>query len=224
MNRMLLLTVCLLVMGATMLTVLLHGWSPLRQTVPEPVEIAAEIEGLASDDAARCGRSLRISVRRLCGRIESVSNRVEEIGLLRLLASTVLSLRPYDGTATERESMSHEYWQVVESVAYRLARGGASEGEVGDFILAGFSAYRKTCLSFGDADDMSDGTGAKARERRRCARGLQFAWENDRSFFERHSIGMIFHDSPMAAKRFLKRWREMFGTSDGKSVPFTNGM
>lgn len=202
--------VCCLLLGMGMLCVLSCG-HPMSAAVTESRIGIAELRRLGTSCR---GRLFKEKSLRVCGRIDAISDSRERAAVLRELADCISSMPVRCQSVLAVERMAHEFWQPFEFVAYRLARNGFPESEVGDFIIAGFGAYRDVCRAF---DAGGSRVEFNARERRRLARGLRHAWEDDVRFFESHSIDMIF-TTPSAATRFRKRWRSSFGLYENRSA------
>lgn len=208
---------CCLFLGVGMLCVLSCG---------HPMSVAATESRIGIAELRRLGASCRGGLFKekalqVCERIDAIPDSRERAAVLRELADCISSMPVRFQSVLAVERMAHEFWQPFEFVAYRLARNGFPENEVGDFIIAGFGAYRDVCRAFDAEGSQMENVEFNVRERRRLARGLRHAWEDDIRFFESHSIDMIFI-TPSAATRFRKRWRSSFGLCESR--PTVDGM
>ena len=187
--------------------------------IPEGIGRRQRTDRVIASLALRQGLVLRDQIRTIHNTMQSVTNRSARLKVFRDVSEAVGSIDFADFSPEEKEGMAQNFFLVYEAVAFGLFQNGAVESEVGDFIVDGFRKYRKMCFSFGDENDRTDGVGNTARERRRMARGMRLAWENDAGLFEQHCIRNIFHGHPDAARRFRERWLGEFGDRKARETP-----
>ena len=151
----------------------------------------------------------------VCTGISTLTNQDERITLLRNLSQAMQKDPTAYCSERERDEIVNAFLHPHEYMAYHLLKAGASEQEVGDFIIEEFKRFRTLCHPFGEYDPVAQGDTVIRDERQRMAKNLDWQWRNDAGFFERVSIRTIFHSAPSGAKeRFLQRWHDEFGCFD----------
>lgn len=165
------------------------------------------------------GRDLKKRAERICEDIDSLTNRLDRLRLLREMANVMVALSLRGCSVNEKENMEYSWCRIHECLALNLLRNGASEAEVGDLLLDGFKKYKEMCFSCGDENDYSDGNGIEARRRRGLAKGMKSAWINEACYFEQRMLTNIFGEkSPDAVRVFRERWHQEIGVFDESFV------
>ena len=140
------------------------------------------------------------------------TNRAVRLELVRRLKDVVSNVDLTVLPERVKFNLEYGYWHVPVEIAAGLLFNGATEDEAGDVIINAMRKYTAMCFSFGKEEDVLDGDGRSARERRINARMFRKAWEKEMLFFEWTMIDAVFGSiSKEASKRFLDRWHGEFG-------------
>ena len=144
----------------------------------------------------------------------SLTNAQERIVLFREFVKEFRKIDISKCTVREATGMlgNGNYYQILEHQAYDLIRAGGSREEAWQSLVAGLEKYRQLCFSFGDENDMSDGTGREACDRRRIARWGRKSWKGCLLFCRDHTIRtVIAWDSKEATLHFQRRLQDKYG-------------
>ena len=151
----------------------------------------------------------------VCTSISTLTNQDERIALLRDLSQAMQKDPAAYYSDRDRDEVVSAFLQPHEYMAYHLVKAGASEQEVGDFIIDEFKRFRTLCHPFGECNSVTHGDPVIRDKHQRMAKNLDWQWRNDAGFFERVSIRTIFHSMPPEVRtRFLQRWHDEFGCFD----------
>ena len=135
----------------------------------------------------------------------SLTNAQERIMLFREFVKEFYKIDIGNCTVREATDMLYDYYSNSEYLAYGLRRAGGSTEEAWQSLVTGLEKYRQLCFSFGDEDDMSDGNGREAFERRRIARWGRKSWEGCLLFCRDHTIRTVIADGSKDAIHFFQR-------------------
>ena len=150
----------------------------------------------------------------------SLTNTQERIMLFREFVNEFYKIDIGNCTVGEATDMLYDYYSNSEYLAYGLRRAGGSTEEAWQSLVTGLEKYRQLCFSFGDEDDMSDGNGREASERRRIARWGRKSWEGCLLFCRDHTIRtVIADDSKDAIHHFQRRLQDKFRYDFEKMPP-----
>ncbi len=115
-------------------------------------------------------------------------------------------------SADDKIRILHCFLSVHEFVSRKLVVDYGERQLAEDLLVKGFAEFKRMCFSFGDENDMSDGNGPRAVERRRLARKFRMAWGKDVEEFKRDGLDSIFtSESGGVSESFLKRWMGIVG-------------
>ena len=150
----------------------------------------------------------------------SLTNAQERIMLFREFVKEFYKIDISNCTVREATDMLYDYYSNSEYLAYGLLRAGGSTEEAWQSLVKGLEKYRQLCFSFGDENDMSDGKGREASERRRMARWGRKSWEGCLLFCRDHTIRtVIADDSKDAIHHFQRRLQDKFRYDFEKMPP-----
>ena len=207
------MTVVLLCMGGLSLT----GCERLNEK-----PLSAEAEACrARIDAFRAnvglnGAKLLRERREICEQTLSLTNAEERIVLFRRFVKEFYKIDISHCTVREATDMLYDYYLIPEYLADDLIRAGGSKEEAWQSLVSGLEKYRQLCFSFGDENDMSDGKGREAFERRRIARWGRKSWNGCLLFCRDHTIKSVFGADKETVERFQARLEEKFGKIEEK--------
>ena len=122
----------------------------------------------------------------------SLTNGQERIALLREFVREFYRIDISKCTVKEASCMLGRYCLMPEYLAYGLIRAGGSKEEAWKVLITGLGKYKSLCFAYGDENDMSDGNGNEARERRRIARWGRKSWKGCLQFCRDHTIKSVF--------------------------------
>ena len=122
----------------------------------------------------------------------SLTNGQERIALLREFVREFYRIDISKCTVKEASCMLGRYCLMPEYLAYGLIRAGGSKEEAWKVLITGLEKYKSLCFAYGDENDMSDGNGNEARERRRIARWGRKSWKGCLQFCRDHTIKSVF--------------------------------
>ena len=159
------------------------------------------------------GRLLRVSDD-LGEQTLSLTNAEERIMLFREFVTEFYKIDVSKCTVIEASHMLYDYCRNPEYLAYGLLRAGGSTEEAWQSLVTGLGKYRQLCFSFGDENDMSDGNGREASERRRMARWGRKSWKGCLLFCRDHTIKSVFGDDRDTIERLKRRLQDRFGPID----------
>ena len=138
------------------------------------------------------GAKLVCERKEICEQTLSLTNTYERIVLFREFIKELYKIDISNCTVREATDMLYDYYLIPERQAYGLIRAGGSKEESWQVLVTGLEKYRQLCRSFGDENDMSDGNGNEARERRRMAQWGRKSWEGCLLFCRDHTIKSVF--------------------------------
>lgn len=142
----------------------------------------------------------------------SLTNGQERIVQLREFVREFYRIDISRCTVREANYMLGRYCLMPEYLAYGLIRAGGSKEEAWQTLVTGLDKYRQLCFSYGDENDMADGKGNEARERRRIARWGRKSWKGCLQFCRDHTIRSVFgHDNKDTIERLQARLEKKFG-------------
>jgi len=144
----------------------------------------------------------------------SLTNAQERIMLFREFVKEFYKIDIGNCTDKEASDMLYDYYSNSEYLAYGLLRAGGSTEEAWQSLVTGLGKYRQLCFSFGDENDMSDGNGREASERRRMARWGRKSWKGCLRFCRDHTIKSVFGDDKDTIERLKRRLQDRFGPID----------
>ena len=142
----------------------------------------------------------------------ALTNDQERIMLCREFTKEFYRIDISRCTVREAAYMLDEYCLMPEYLAYGLIRAGGSTEEAWRSLVTGLEKYRQLCFSFGDENDMSDGRGREASDRRHVARWGRKSWEGCLLFCRDHTIKSVFGpDNKDTIDRLQARLEKKFG-------------
>ena len=177
---------------------------PEKPLSAEAEECRAQIAAFRSDVGLDSVKLLR-ERRKIGERTLSLTNAQERIMLFREFVKEFYKIDIGNCTVREATDMLYDYYSNSEYLAYGLRRAGGSTEEAWQSLVTGLEKYRQLCFSFGDEDDMSDGNGREAFERRRIARWGRKSWEGCLLFCRDHTIRTVIADGSKDAIHFFQR-------------------
>lgn len=167
--------------------------------------------GAVSENPTRYRDELQI----ISEQIMSMTAADDRLAYYRMLAREITLFDFGKFSQRDREVMSDRYVSPLYGLAKCLAQGGASEQEVGDFVMKWFSRFKELCFPVGVKEYSESDYSDDARRQRMLRRGLRLQWDNDTSVWEHVYIPHVFDRySQESTKRFLVRWHEEFGCHD----------
>ena len=150
--------------------------------------------------------------RGICEQKLSLTNIEERIVLFREFVKEFYKIDISHCTVSEATDMLYDYYSNCEYLAYCLIKSGSSTEEAWQSLVTGLEKYRQLCFSFGDENDMSDGKGREASERRRIARWGRKSWGGCLLFCRDHTIKRVFGpDNKDTIERLQARLEKKFG-------------
>ena len=155
--------------------------------------------------------------RKLCDQTLALTNANERIVLLREFVNKFYAVEIDKCSIYETSKLIGEYCRMPKYLAYGLIRAGGTDEEAWQAMIRGLENYKRMCLAHGDEDDLSDGNGADANERRRIVRWAKKTWLGCLEFYEKHSIRPVFGAvSEDAVRRYTERWNKKFGSEQAE--------
>lgn len=140
----------------------------------------------------------------------SLTNAQERLKLFREFVKEFYKIDISKCTVKEAERMVGYYYLNPEYLAYGLIRAGGSKEEAWQALVTGLEKYRVMCFSYGDENDMSDGTVREAFDRRKVARWGRTSWEGCLLFCRDHTIKSVFGGDKETVDRFKARLQKKF--------------
>lgn len=178
---------------------------------PEAEACRAQIAAFRSN-VGLDGTKMLCERREICELTLSLTNAQERIMLFREFVMEFYKIDISNCTVREATDMLYDYYPNTEYLAYGLIKAGGSTEEAWRSLVTGLEKYRQLCFSFGDENDMSDGTGREAFDRRRIAQWGRKAWKGCLLFCRDHSIKSVFGvDSKDAILHFQRRLQDRYG-------------
>ena len=141
----------------------------------------------------------------------SLPNAQERIVLFREFVKEFYKIDIGNCTGREATDMLYDYYSNSEDLAYGLIRAGGSTEEAWQSLVTGLGKYRQLCFSFGDENDMSDGNGREAFDRRRMARWGRKSWRGTLRFCRDVTIKSVFGSEKETVERLQSRLEKTFG-------------
>ena len=158
------------------------------------------------------GAKLLRERREICEQTLSLTNAEERIVLFRRFVKEFYKIDISHCTVREATDMLYDYYLIPEYLADDLIRAGGSKEEAWQSLVSGLEKYRQLCFSFGDENDMSDGKGREAFERRRIARWGRKSWNGCLLFCRNTTIERVFGpDNKDTIERLQARLEKKFG-------------
>ena len=148
----------------------------------------------------------------------ALTNDYERIVLFREFVNEFYRIDISKCTLREANCLLGRYCLMPEYLAYGLIRAGGSTEEAWQSLMTGLEKYRQLCLSYGDENDMSDGKGREAFERRRIARWGRKSWEGCLLFCRDTSIESVFGANKDTVERLQARLEKRFGKIEERQV------
>ena len=184
---------------------------PEKPLSAEAEECRAQIAAFRSDVGLDSVKLLR-ERRKIGERTLSLTNAQERIMLFREFVKEFYKIDIGNCTVREATDMLYDYYSNSEYLAYGLRRAGGSTEEAWQSLVTGLEKYRQLCFSFGDENDMSDGKGREASERRRLARWGRKSWKGYLLFSRDTTIKSVFGpDNKDTIEQLKARLEKKFG-------------